>query len=109
LEDASKSAEKQSSKDEVMKAIAITGGLALSAFLVVAELPHAQEATPQKSPLKGENSFTKAQAEGWLKSAGYTHIADLTLGSDGVWRASARLGDVPALVRLDYQGNVTKH
>lgn len=92
-----------------MKAMAITGGLALSAFLVVAKLPHMQEETPAKSSLKGENSFTKAQAKEWIESTGYTHIADLILGSDGVWPASARLGDVPALVRLDYQGNVTKH
>ncbi|WP_370675018.1 hypothetical protein [Pleomorphomonas sp. PLEO] len=57
----------------------------------------------------GENSFTKSQAKTWFEDAGYTNVAGLSLGSDGVWRASARLKGVPALIRLDYQGTITKH
>lgn len=92
-----------------MRTIAAIGGLALAGLLALVELPHAQEPTKIKTPLAGENSFTEAQAKAWVEAAGYTHVADLVLGTDGVWRASARLKGVPALVRLDYQGNVTKH
>jgi len=92
-----------------MKTMAAVGGLALSALLASVDLPHAQEPTSTKAPRTGENSFTRGQAKAWLEDAGYTHVAGLVLGSDGVWRASARLKGVPALVRLDYQGNVTTH
>ena len=92
-----------------MKTMAAIGGLALAGLLVLVELPHARESTTTKAPLIGENSFTEAQAKAWLEAAGYTHVADLVLSSDGVWRASARLKGIPALVRLDYRGNVTKH
>ncbi len=84
--------------------------IALSATLVsVAGLTLAQERASVKAPVSGENSFTKAQAKAWIEEAGYTRVADLVLGTDGVWRGSARLNGIPSLVRLDYQGNVTKH
>lgn len=92
-----------------MYLISAAGGLALSVLLVLVELPHAQETTTTQAPLTGENSFTESQAKAWLEDAGYTHIGDPVLGSDGVWRASARFHGVPALVRLDYRGNVTTH
>lgn len=92
-----------------MYMISAAGGLSLSALLVLVELPNAQELTTTQALLTGKNSFTEAQAKTWMEGAGYTHIGDLILGSDGVWRASARLNGVPALVRLDYKGNVTKH
>lgn len=90
-----------------MYLISAAGGLALSALLVLAELPHAGQAAANKAPLTGKNSFTQSQAKAWIEDAGYTHIGDLVLGSDGVWRASARFHGVPALVRLDYKGNIT--
>lgn len=92
-----------------MKTMAALGGLALSTVLASADLPRAQEPPGTKAPRTGENSFTEGQAKAWLEDAGYTHVAGLVLGSDGVWRASARLKGVPALVRLDYQGNITEH
>lgn len=92
-----------------MYVMTAAGGLALSALLVLVELPLAQQTSKTQAPLIGANSFTKGQAQAWFEDAGYTNIADLVLGSDGVWRASARLNGVPALVRLDYRGNITKH
>ncbi len=91
-----------------MYLMAAAGGLTLSTLLMVVDLPYVQEPTTTGAPLVGENSFTEGQAKTWLESAGYTHVANLVLGTDGVWRASARLNGIPALVRLDYQGNVTK-
>lgn len=91
-----------------MKLIA-TGALVLSMSLALAGMLKAEE--PHEAVAEvlvtGENSFTQAQAKAWLENAGYTHVADLVLGTDGVWRGSARLGGNPALVRLDYQGTVT--
>lgn len=92
-----------------MRTIAVIAGVAFIGLLVLVELPQARESTVNKAPLVGENSFTETQAKAWLEAAGYTHIGDLVLGSDGVWRASARLKGVPELVRLDYQGNISKH
>ncbi len=90
-----------------MYLMSATGGLAFSALLVLTGLPHAGQATANKAPLTGENSFTQSQARAWIEDAGYTHVGDLVLGSDGVWRASARRNGMPALVRLDYKGNIT--
>lgn len=90
-----------------MYLISAAGGLALSALLVLTGLPHAEQATAVKVPLTGKNSFTQSQAKAWIEDAGYTHIGDLVLGSDGVWRASARRNGIPALVRLDFKGNIT--
>lgn len=92
-----------------MYLMSAAGGLALSALLVLVEMPHASEPTTTEAPRIGANSFTESQAKAWLEDAGYTHIGDLVLGTDGVWRASARLNGLPTLVRLDYKGNITKH
>ena len=92
-----------------MYLMSAAGGLTLSALVLLAEIPHARPPTTTDAPLVGANSFTQSQAKAWLEGAGYTHIGDLVLGSDGVWRASARLNGLPALVRLDYKGNITKH
>lgn len=83
------------------------GGLAIAALIALIELPHAQETTASRAPFTGENSFTEAQAKAWLENLGYTHIGHLVLGTDGIWRASARLNGIPTLVTVDYKGNVT--
>lgn len=87
----------------VMTAVA----LGVLGSLALVDLPNAQEPDVHGTPAIGKNSFTEAQAKAWIKDAGYTHIGELTLGTDGVWRTSARLNGKPALVRLDYQGGVT--
>lgn len=91
-----------------MKLIA-AGGLVLSVSLTLAGMLKAEEpnVAVAEVPVTGENSFTQAQAKAWIEDAGYTHVGDLVLGTDGVWRGSARLEGNPALVRLDYQGNIT--
>lgn len=85
----------------------------IAAFMLAAAfasvgLTLAQEQPPATAPVPGENSFTEAQAKAWIEGEGYTNVADLVLGTDGVWRGSARWDNLPALVRLDYQGNVTE-
>lgn len=87
--------------------ISAVGALGLLGSLVLAEQPKAQPSNADQVPAIGENSFTEDQAKAWIEGAGYTHLGELTLGTDGVWRTSARLGEKPTLVRLDYQGNVT--
>jgi hypothetical protein len=90
-----------------MKVVAAAAGLGMLGSLLLAGLLQAQESNIEGSPAIGENSFTETQAKAWFEEAGYTRVADLVLGSDGVWRASGRLNGVPTLVRLDYQGNIT--
>lgn len=82
--------------------------IVLSMIFASIGLTSAQEPSSEKAPVSGENSFTRNQAKAWIEGAGYTNVADLVLGTDGVWRGSARLDTVPALVRLDYQGNVSQ-
>ncbi|PKR89924.1 hypothetical protein CXZ10_07020 [Pleomorphomonas diazotrophica] len=89
-----------------MKLIA-AGAFVLFVSLTLAGKAEEPTVAVAEVPLTGENSFTQAQAKAWIEDAGYTHVADLVLGTDGVWRGSARLDGNPALVRLDYQGNVT--
>ena len=92
-----------------MYPISAAGGVVVSALLAFVELPLAHEAAAPKAPLVGENSFTRSQAKAWIEDAGYTHIGGLVLGSDGIWRGSARRHGVPGLVSLDYKGNVIKY
>ncbi len=91
-----------------MKITAVIGASALSVLLAFFALSRATESTMSTGLVAGKNSFTQDQAKTWLEKAGYTNVAGLVLGSDGVWRASARLKGMPTLVRLDYRGAVTK-
>ncbi len=54
----------------------------------------------------GHNSFTKSQALERIEKAGYDHVADLILDSDGIWRANAVRAGHPIKVGLDYKGDV---
>ena len=58
------------------------------------------------SPVKGANSFTRAQAQKQIEAKGYTHIAGLTKDKDGVWRGTAEKNGANGPVSVDYQGNV---
>ncbi len=58
------------------------------------------------APVAGHNSFTRSQARGHIKKAGYEQVTHLVKGKDGVWRADAMQGGKSVRVTLDYQGNV---
>ncbi|MFU0505813.1 PepSY domain-containing protein [Pseudaminobacter sp. NGMCC 1.201702] len=60
------------------------------------------------APVAGENSFTEAQAKSRIEDKGYSNVADLKLGEDGIWRAKADKGGAMVEVALDYQGNITE-
>lgn len=64
------------------------------------------EANNASAPVKGANSFTRSQAKARIEAKGYTKVAGLHKGHDGVWRANAEKDGQPASVSLDYQGNV---
>ncbi|WP_158918801.1 hypothetical protein [Caulobacter sp. S45] len=76
--------------------------------------PHATQNPAIKSPkdmtqaplAKGHNSFTKAQARGRIRKAGYANVTDLTLDADGLWQAHATRDGQTVNVALDYKGNV---
>jgi hypothetical protein len=58
------------------------------------------------TPVAGANSFTMAQAKSQIEAKGYTQVAGLTKGEDGVWRATAMKDGTSRSVSVDYQGNV---
>lgn len=55
----------------------------------------------------GANSFTAAQAKSRLAQNGYSEVADLTKGGDGIWHATASKNGARVHVQLDYKGNVS--
>ena len=55
----------------------------------------------------GANSFTEGQARKRIAKAGYTQVGKLTKDKDGVWMGQAMQNGKPAMVGLDYKGNVT--
>jgi hypothetical protein len=95
-----------------------------AALMLAAPLAFAQDATPNAqrepqnaavkgmhennsaTPVKGANSFTRAQAQKQIEAKGYTHVAGLTKDKDGVWRGTAEKNGVSGPVSVDYQGNV---
>lgn len=58
------------------------------------------------APSAGANSFTKGQAEGRLKKAGYTDITGLAKDKDGLWHAQATKDGKQINVSLDFKGDV---
>jgi hypothetical protein len=58
------------------------------------------------APTAGANSFTKGQAEGRIKKAGYTNITGLTKDKDGLWHAQATKDGKQVNVSLDFKGDV---
>ncbi len=65
------------------------------------------DSTNPAAPVKGENSFTEAQAKERIEKAGYTGVTGLALNGDGVWEGSATHDGAKVTVQLDYQGNIT--
>lgn len=55
---------------------------------------------------KGANSFTEAQAQKRIASAGFTDVSDLKKDGDGVWRGTAMRAGKQAQVGFDYKGNI---
>ena len=96
--------------------------LTAAALTLAAPLAFAQNTTPaaapqnapvkgmhennSASPVKGANSFTRAQAQKQIEAKGYTHVAGLTKDSNGIWRGTADKNGVSTPVSVDYQGNV---
>src|SRR5437764_12922191 len=58
------------------------------------------------APVAGANSFTRSQAVKQIEAKGYTHVAGLKKGEDGVWRVTATKDGASGPVSVDYQGNV---
>jgi len=58
------------------------------------------------APVKGANSFTRAEAKKQIEAKGYTHVARLAKDKDGVWRGTAQKDGASGPVSVDYQGNV---
>ena len=58
------------------------------------------------TPVAGANSFTMSQAKSQIEAKGYTKVAGLKKGEDGVWRGKATKDGTSHEVSVDYQGNV---
>jgi len=58
------------------------------------------------TPVSGANSFTMSQAKSQIEAKGYTKVAGLKKGEDGVWRGTAVKDGTSHDVSVDYQGNV---
>ena len=54
----------------------------------------------------GSNSFTEAQARGQIENAGYTNVAGLTKGADGMWAGKAMKDGKTMDVSVDFKGAV---
>ena len=103
-----------------MKHILLTLGalsLATAAYAQEAPKPATEPETPAvatpdtanpAAPVAGENSFTEGQAKERIEGKGYSDVAALTKGEDGIWNATAMKDGKPFDVKLDYQGNITE-
>ena len=64
-------------------------------------------ATPEPgAPFEGANSFTEAQAQDRILSAGFTNVSALTQDDKGIWRGTADSQGKSVNVAVDYKGNV---
>ena len=57
-------------------------------------------------PAHGSNSFTKGQAHGRFKNAGFSEVSNLHMDHHGVWRGRGMKNGQSVKVWLDYKGNV---
>jgi hypothetical protein len=100
-----------------MRHIALT----TAALTLMASFAFAQEAAQQgpqnqavkgvhennsAAPVAGANSFTMKEARSQIEAKGYTKVAGLKKGKDGVWRGRATKEGKSGPVSVDYQGNV---
>jgi len=75
----------------------------------IIETPPADETTgaiPRVKLEAGKNSFTENQARSRIKAAGFTNVSALALDEQGIWRGSARKGEMEVRVGLDFKGNI---
>ncbi len=59
------------------------------------------------APVAGSNSFTQSQVMTRLSRAGYSNIASLQKGSDGIWRGTGVKDGTTHNLMFDYQGNIS--
>ncbi|MDI1283733.1 MAG: hypothetical protein PSV46_05010 [Reyranella sp.] len=64
------------------------------------------KATEAGAPFKGANSFTQVQARDRAIAAGLTQVTTLVKDDDGIWRGTAKKGNAPVKVAVDFKGNV---
>jgi putative membrane protein len=62
--------------------------------------------TDPNAPLPGANSFTEKSGQRAHGKAGFSQVSQLKKDDQGIWRATARRGDEPTNVALDFRGNV---
>src|SRR5689334_13945082 len=88
-------------------ALSLLGGVAMAQQPTDAHKNDAVKAPDTAgAPTAGANSFTKGQAEGRLKKAGYTNITGLTKDKDGLWHAQATKDGKQMNVSLDFKGDI---
>lgn len=93
-----------------------------SACVFASSMSFAQTATPADkpavatpdttnltAPVKGENSFTEAQAKERIEKDGYSDVMGLKLDDNGIWQAAAKKAGADVTVKMDYQGNITSN
>lgn len=89
-------------------ALAIAMGAAPAALAQSTPSEPVPGPTTAQGARTGANSFTEDQARRRMEEVGLREIRDLTLGNDGVWRASAATPQGrPVQVNMDYQGVIT--
>lgn len=99
------------------KIIFSAAALCLIATAGLAQTPPAQQGPQNQAmkgvhennssmPVKGANSFTRAEAKSQIEAKGYSRVSKLAKGKDGVWRGSAVKDGKKGPVSVDYQGNV---
>jgi hypothetical protein len=100
---------------KIIFAAALLGASAFSALAQTTPAPTTNGNTPAvatpdsknaTAPVEGANSFTESQARGRIEKAGYTDVKDLKKDDKGIWMASGMKDGKPAVIALDYQGNV---
>lgn len=95
-----------------------TAALSLVASVAFAQQDTAAQSSPQNpavkgmhdnnsaTPVAGANSFTMREAKAQIEAKGYTRVANLKKGKDGVWHGKAMKDGASVPVTVDYQGNV---
>ena len=87
--------------------------IATALVFALCTAPHAIAQTtttpPAEStaPAPGANSFTEGQAKERIEKAGFSNVEGLRKDDQGIWRGSAKQGDKPVSVSVDFRGTVT--
>ena len=63
--------------------------------------------TGETTQTAGANSFTEAQAQAAITSAGYTDVGPLMQNEAGLWQGTAMKAGESVAVSVDYKGAVT--